>query len=317
MKVTLKQLSYFVALAEQGNFGRAAEVCNISQPALSMQIKELESNLDVILVERRPREVCLTRVGRSVLERARGILAQTRDLEALPRRARGLMGELHIGVIPTVAPYLLPPTLTRLRALDLTLDIRVREAPTHVLLGQLENGVLDAVVVALPVDLPWTQARPLFEDRFLLAGSTARLERLIGQGGRLSEALRPQTLDPDQLLLLDEGHCLSDQAIAACGIDPARRRIDLGASSLATLCGLVSEGFGLTFLPELALATEMAAAPRLRLHRFAEPQPARTLALVRRAGAAQQEDWFAELATLMQEAGADVIARGAAGARPA
>ncbi|GAD56419.1 hydrogen peroxide-inducible genes activator [Limimaricola cinnabarinus LL-001] len=257
-------MRYFVALAETGGFGRAAETVFVSQPALSQQIKELETILGVDLVERLPRGIRLTRAGREVLGRARRIMAEVADLERAARLSRGLTGRLRLGVIPTVAPYLLPLALTRLRAHDLTLDIRVREAQTDALLEDLEAGRVDAVVAALPVPGADLLAETLIEDRFVLAGTASRLSHWAGS----AEALRPTTLAPDQLLLLDEGHCLADQALEVCGLR-GRGRVDLGASSLATLSGLVAEGFGLTLLPEIALRAETAAAPGLALMRFA------------------------------------------------
>ncbi len=307
MRITARHLLYFAALADEGSFGAAARAVSISQPALSMQIRDLEAALGGKLVERMPGGLKLTRLGREVLSRARRVLAEMAEIEALPRRGQGLSGQLNIGVIPTVAPYILPVALTRLRASDLTLDIRVREAQTNVLFDSLDKGRLDAALVALPASGADLAVRPLFEDRFLLAGSRARIEGLAGEGGAVTP--KPSELDPEQLLLLDEGHCLADQAIAACGLDPGRRRVDLGASSLATLCGLVAQGFGLTLLPEIAVPSETASAPDMALHRFAAPEPARTLALVRRAGQEGETDWFEALASLFAKAGETLIAR--------
>ncbi|SDE13303.1 hydrogen peroxide-inducible genes activator [Limimaricola pyoseonensis] len=301
MNLSLKQLRYFVALAEAGSFGRAAESVHVTQPALSQQIKEMEAELGVRLVERLPRGARLTRTGQEVLERARRVLAELDDLERAARLSRGLSGRLRLGVIPTVAPYLLPLALTRLRARDLTLDIRVREARTETLLVALEQGRLDAVVVALPVPGAGFAAEPLFEDRFVLAGSAARLSRWAES----AESLRPTALAPDQLLLLDEGHCLADQALEVCGLR-GRGQVDLGASSLATLTGLVAEGFGLTLLPEIALRAETAAAPTLSLLRFAGPEPSRRLALVRRKASAD-DGWVAALASILRDAGAELL----------
>ncbi|MCP1168267.1 LysR substrate-binding domain-containing protein [Limimaricola litoreus] len=300
MTPSLKQLRYFVALAETGGFGRAAETVFVTQPALSQQIRELETILGVVLVERLPRGIRLTRAGREVLERARRILSEVADLERAARLSRGLTGRLRLGVIPTVAPYLLPGALTRLRAQDLTLDIRVREAQTEILLDDLEAGRVDAVVAALPLPGAGLAVEPLIEDRFVLAGTQARLASW-SQG---TEARHPAELAPDQLLLLDEGHCLADQALEVCGLRE-RGRVDLGASSLATLAGLVAEGFGLTLLPEIALRAETAAAPGLSLMRFAAPEPARELALVHRAGG--EEGWAAPLAALLRDAGAELL----------
>lgn len=301
MSITLKQLRYFIALAEEGNFGRAAARVHVTQPALSMQIRDLESNLGVMLVERLPRDVRLTRAGREVLVRAERILAETRELEAIARR-QGLQGRLNLGLIPTVAPYLLPAVLTQLRRGEITQDVRVREAQTETLLTGLDAGQLDAVVIARPPDRPDRVCIPLFHDRFLLAGTAPTLATLRDA----TEGLRPVALDPEQLLLLDEGHCLADQALDVCALDRRQTRIDLGASSLSTLCGLVAEGFGLTFLPEIALRSEQSAMPAMSVIRFGTPEPGREISLVRRA-ATTDDGWFTALAGVMQAAGTQLL----------
>lgn len=303
MTVTLRQLGYFLALAEERHFGRAADRVHVTQPALSMQIKDLEDGLGTALVERMPRDVRLTAAGREVEARARRILAEVAGLEAAARQ-QGLTGRLNLGVIPTVAPYLLPEALPRLRAADITRDLRLREALTDVLLAAMERGQLDAVVMAAPTAAAGLVWEPLFEDRFLLAGRQETLARLTDGG----EGLRPIGLNPDQILLLDEGHCLADQALEVCGLDRGRARLDLGASSLTTLCGLVGQGLGLTFLPELALRQELAATPGLAVRRFMAPEPARQIVLARRASSSGG-GWFEELAAVLREAGARLIGR--------
>lgn len=287
MKITLRQLAYFRALAQARNFGRAAELANVSQPALSMQIKELEGILGVDLVERLPRDVRLTRAGRDVLARAERILAEAAELESQARR-QGLTGALTLGMIPTIAPYLLPGALARLRAGDITRDLRLREALTSDLLQGLREGRLDAIVLADPAPAPDLVAEPLIADQFVLAGSPARLNPATPPPS-------PRALKPDHLLLLDEGHCLADQALEVCALDRSATRLDLGASSLSTLCGLVAEGFGLTLLPELALSAEAQGNPALTLQRFDSPEPARNIALLRRKSS-EGGAWFDDLA---------------------
>ena len=298
MKITLRQLAYFRALAQARNFGRAAEIVNVSQPALSMQIKELEAALGVDLVERLPRDVRLTRAGRDVLARAERILAEAAELESQARR-QGLTGALTLGMIPTIAPYLLPGTLARLRAGDITRDLRLREALTADLLLGLREGRLDAIVLADPAPAPDLVAEPLFSDHFVLAGSPARV-------GALAATPSPKALKPDHLLLLDEGHCLADQALEVCALDRSATRLDLGASSLSTLCGLVAQGFGLTLLPELALQAEAQGNPALTLRRFTAPEPARQVALLRRASS-EGGAWFDDLAGHLRTAAGDLL----------
>jgi LysR family hydrogen peroxide-inducible transcriptional activator len=298
MKITLRQLAYFRALAQARNFGRAAELVNVSQPALSMQIRELEAALGVDLVERLPRDVRLTRAGRDVLARAERILLETAELESQARR-QGLTGALTLGMIPTIAPYLLPGALARLRAGDITRDLRLREALTADLLQGLREGRLDAIVLADPSPAADLVAVPLVTDRFVLAGSPARL-------GALTATPSPKALKPDHLLLLDEGHCLADQALEVCALDRSATRLDLGASSLSTLCGLVAQGFGLTLLPELALQAEAQGNPALTLRRFRAPEPARQVALLRRASS-EGGAWFDDLAGHLRAAATDLL----------
>ena len=278
---------------------------NVSQPALSVQIRELEAALGARLVERGGRRVVVTPTGREVLRRARRILDEVNEIEQVARWDRGLAGRLRIGVIPTVAPYLLPSALPALRARNLSLDLGVREAQTERLIEEVREGALDAAVVALPAPEEGLVAAALFEDRFLLAGSPARIEALEERG----MGLHPEDMEAGHLLLLDDGHCLADQTLAACAVDRSRVRMDLRAASLATLCRLVSEGFGLTLLPELAVRAECAAAPGLRLMRFAAPEPMRTIGLVRRA-LSVDDGWFGELAAILGEAGRAEIAAG-------
>jgi LysR family transcriptional regulator, hydrogen peroxide-inducible genes activator len=301
MAVTLKQLRYVVALAEAGSFGAAAADVHVSQPALSLQVKELETHLGATLVDRLPRGVKLTRAGREVVARARRILAETGDLEQAMRWRQGLAGQLALGVIPTVAPYLLPTMLKALRAAVEELDIRIREARTEDLLEDVEGGRLDAAIVALPVADTRLTSIPLFEDRFVLAGP----ENGPAEAAAAPERLRPDLIDPDQLLLLEEGHCLADQALEICGF-PARRKVDLGASSLSTLSGLVAMGLGLTLLPEISLRAECAAAPHLRITRFDAPEPSRTIGLIHR-GSELGAGWLEDLSSFASNPASDLI----------
>lgn len=296
MEITLRQIRYLIALADEGHFGRAAASVNVSQPALSVQIREMEAALGGRLVERRSRSVVVTPLGREVVRRARRIAQEMRELRQVARWERGLGGRLRLGVIPTVAPYLLPSALPLLRSRNLALDLGMREARTETLLRELEEGSLDAVVVALPVEDDGLVAEALFEDRFLLAGSERQIAGLSGV------RLKADAVDPERLLLLDEGHCLADQTLAACALSRDETRLDLRASSLSTLCRLVSEGFGLTFIPEIAVRAETGAAPGLAVTRFAEPQPGRRIGLVRRE-LSVDDGWFTDLAAILRDAG--------------
>ncbi len=306
MNITLRQLTYFKALAEQRNFGRAAEVVHVSQPALSVQIRELEKTLGAVLVERQARDVVLTPFGRRILEHAERVLEATQALGEAARWRGGLAGELRIGLIPTIAPYILPAALEALRSRDISLDVQVQESTTGRLLAELRAGRLDAAVIALPSGEDGLVELPLFEDRFLLAGTAARLAaQHQGQG---AEALRPMELGASQLLLLEEGHCLTDQALEVCGRGRGHAQINMGASSLSTLSRLVAAGFGLTLMPELAALQEQRAAPDMHLMRFCAPEPARMIGLVRRE-ASQDDGWCTTLAEILRDVGEQLVAQ--------
>ncbi|MEI4233312.1 hydrogen peroxide-inducible genes activator [Roseovarius sp. D22-M7] len=302
MNITLRQLSYFKALSEQRNFGRAAQAVNISQPALSVQIREMEAALGAQLVERRARDIVLTPFGRRILDHATRVLTEMQSLSEAARWQDGLAGRLSLGIIPTVAPYILPGVLEALRSRDISLDVRVREARTDQLVADVQAGLLDAAVLALPVPGAGLHAQALFADRFLVAGTTTRLATLADRADRL----RPTSLAQDSLLLLEDGHCLTDQALEVCGRGRGHAQIDMGASSLATLSRLVAAGFGLTLMPEIAATTEARAAPGLQVQRFAPPEPYREIALIRREST-ETALWFDELSDLLTQVGTDLI----------
>lgn len=299
MNITLRQLSYFKALADTGGFGRAADLCRVSQPALSMQIRELEAMLGAPLVERKARAVVLTPFGRRILHHAERVLGEMHRLEESARWRDGLAGRLALGVIPTVAPYLLPDLLARLRAADIALDVQVQEGKTARLLADLAAGRLDAAILALPSGGEGLVELPLFDDRFLLAGTPGRIATL----GSRAESLRPTEIGPAELLLLEDGHCLTDQALEVCGRGRGHAQINMGASSLATLSRLVAAGFGLTLMPEIALPVE---GRDLTLLRFADPEPFRTVGLVRRRSS-PDGGWFEILGEVAQQSGRAVL----------
>ncbi len=303
MAITLRQLSYFQALVEERHFGRAAKRVHISQPALSIQIRELEKELNAHLVERHTREVIITALGHEVSQRAQQILGQVDDLEYSMRWHGGLSGHLSIGIIPTIAPYLLPGALPVLQKHNPSLEVQVEEAHTEKVLADLVAGVLDVAVIALPsgqVDVLFEQA--LFEDRFVLAGSVEVLSALQKQ----TKAVSPDKLDPGQLLLLDEGHCLTDQALEACNLEHSSTLANLRASSLTTLCGLVASGFGLTFLPEISVEREYSASKGMTAIRFGGDQPSRTIGIVRRR-LTPDDGWFTDVADIFRKTGEDLL----------
>ena len=289
--ITLKQLRYLTALAEHRHFGKAAEACAVTQPALSMQIRELEKDLGTDLVERRPGEVILTEVGVEVARRADRVLTAARDLTEFARHSgRLLSGRLRLGVIPTLAPYVLPQILPALQRRFPDLRIELRETQTRTLMDELARGTLDAVLLALPVEGD-IETLALFDDPFLLA---------VPAGDARSERTRVDARDIEQerLILLEEGHCLRDQALAFCA--PLREApAGLGATSLSTVMQMVANGYGVTLLPKIALDVEQRDE-RVKLLRFRDPEPARTVGLAWRRTSPRKAD-FAALGQIVRD----------------
>lgn len=293
---TLKQFRYFTALAETRHFGAAAGRCSVTQPALSVQIKALERELGLPLVERRASGAVLTVEGEEVARRARAILAATRDLaEYALHRTQLATGPLRLGAIPSIAPYLMPPVLRATAARYPALDLSLRESITDNLVDALVAGDLDVIVVALPIDHPDIETVSLFEDLFLLAEPASRPKRK-----------RPPTfadIAGDRLLLLEEGHCLREQALSLCGMAGDGGVVGFGASSLATILQMVAGGYGVTLLPEMAKARELRGGLGVRLTRFAAPEPGRGIGLAWRARSPRREDFLALAELFPRQAG--------------
>jgi LysR family hydrogen peroxide-inducible transcriptional activator len=271
MNLTLKQLRYFEALAQQRHFGRAAALCAISQPALSVQIKEMEAQLGKALFERGAREVRLTAFGEQISGRVRQILQSVDEMAEFARAAQGtLAGRFRLGVIPTIAPYLLPRLIRQLGQSHPRLDLHVRETLTPRLVQELQDGRIDAAIVALPVSEATFTEVPLFSEPFVLVRPVAAASDPVPSG----EALRAQ-----RLLLLEEGHCFRDQALAFCNADTNIPRDGLDGSSLSTLVQMVGAGIGVTIVPQMAVAVETRSA-EVSCAPFADPQPQRTIGLI-------------------------------------
>ena len=271
INLTLKQLRYLDALAAQGHFGRAASICAVSQPALSMQIKELEDSLGLALVERGGRQVRLTEFGARFVAKAREVLAQVEDMGEMARAAQDqLMGRLRLGVIPTIAPYLLPQVMTALGRSNAGLDLHARETQTHRLLADVEAGLLEAAIVALPVSEPGLTEVALFDEPFVLVRPGAEAGRPVPDAQAMAEM---------RLLLLEEGHCFRDQALEFCGLSGVGREA-LDASSLSTLVQMVDAGIGVTLLPEMAVRLETRSTQvDVTVFSGAQP-PTRTVGMV-------------------------------------
>lgn len=287
---TLKQLRYFEALAQQQHFGRAAEVCAISQPALSVQIKDLEHQTGKALFERGARQVRLTAFGEDFATRVRVLLRQADDLGAFAAASReNLAGRFRLGVIPTVAPYLLPELVPHLAARFPDVELRLRESQTATLVEELLQGRLDAALVALPVAQASLTERPLFAEDFVLVRPTAEGAEPV-----------PHISELRNMLLLEEGHCLRDQALSFCNRPAGFARDDLDGSSLSTLVQMVGAGLGVTVLPEMAVPLETRMAD-VTCAPFKGSVPGRTIGMVwRRTNPITQE--LTEVAHVVQEA---------------
>jgi LysR family hydrogen peroxide-inducible transcriptional activator len=291
--ITLRQLRYLTALARHRHFGRAAADCAVTQPALSMQVRELEREIGVELVERRSSEIALTETGIEIARRAEQILAATHDLVDFARHRGVLPGRLSLGIIPTLAPYVLPRLLPRLQATYPQLRLEVRETQTKTLVDELSGGDLDTVMLAMPVDGTDIETQPLFDDPFLLAVPAA--DPLPA-----NRRVAVEDVDRRRLILLEEGHCLRDQALAFWASSSGDLPASLGATSLATVMQMVANEYGVTLLPDVAASVE-ARDSRVKLLRFAGREPARTIGLAWRRTSPRQRD-FAALGRVIIEA---------------
>jgi LysR family transcriptional regulator, hydrogen peroxide-inducible genes activator len=296
--ITLRQLRYLSALAKHGHFGRAAEACAVTQPALSMQIRDLERTLGVALVERRPGDVMLTDIGREIARRGEDVLAASRDLVDFARHRSGLLtGRLMLGVIPSLAPYLLPRILPLLQSKFPELRLELRETRTDQLLEDIKSGALDAAMLALPVREPDIDTIALFEDLFLLAVPS-------GDPRPATARVAAEDIDQSRLILLEDGHCLRDQALAFCATAPRGRTSSaggtaFGASSLTTVMQMVAKGYGVTLIPQIAADVERRDE-RVKFLRLQNPEPGRSIGLVFRRTSPRKAD-FAALGEVVKE----------------
>jgi len=294
MQPTLRQLEYLVAVADRGSFHAAARACHVSQPGLSAQIQQLEAQLELQLFERNRRRVLLTLAGEEIVRRAREVLASVGQLVEAARVASAPMtGRLRLGVIPTIAPYLLPRVLPRVRARYPDLHFELHEGQTADLLERLRRGELDLLLLALEAPLGNVETLALFRDPFLVAMPASH--RLAARK-RLSEA----DLGDDEVLLLEDGHCLRDQALAFCNQAGVEEAADFRATSLPTLVQMVAGGSGVTLLPTLAAPVE-GKAENLALVSFREPAPYRTIGLAWRPTSSRGGE-YRQLGELMKQA---------------
>lgn len=296
--ITLRQLRYLAALARHGHFGRAAEACAVTQPALSMQIRDLERTLGVTVVERRPGEVLLTDVGREIARRGEDVLTASRDLVDFARHRSGLLqGRLTLGVIPSLAPYLLPRILPVLQTRFPELRLELRETQTRQLVDDIKSGALDAAMLALPVREAEIDEIALFEDPFLLAVPASDPRAVTAR-------VAVDEIDQGKLILLEDGHCLRDQALAFCataarGHTGGGAGTVFGASSLNTVIQMVAAGYGVTLIPQIAADVERRD-DRVKFLRLRDPEPGRSIGLVFRRTSPRKAD-FAALGEVVKE----------------
>ena len=278
--MNLRDLKYLVALADHKHFGRAAAACYVSQPTLSTQIKKLEDELGVPLVERAPRKVMLTPAGRDAAERARRIVAEVEQMKEAARRSQDPeAGTVRLGMFPTLGPYLLPHVVPRIRARFPHLELLLVEEKSDVLLSRLREGKLDAGLLALPVADDQLHTEFLFEEPFVLAVPESHP---LAQRGSLTLA----ELSHQQLLLLEDGHCLREQALDVCRLSGANEKSEFRATSLEALRQMVAADVGITLLPTLAVKPPVARSSNIHLLGFSDSHPSRRIAMVWRKSSA-------------------------------
>lgn len=293
MNVTLKQLRYFAALAKHQHFGRAADACAISQPALSLQVKELENMFGTPLVERGSRKVHLTATGEEFLRKGHQILAGVEELGNLVRASdEPLSGALRLGIIPTIAPYLLPDIVAGLARDYPGVTLELRESVTNALINDLLEARLDLAIVALPISEPNLRELALFEEDFVLVRPLSEADRKVPS---------PKSLQSMRLLLLEEGHCFRDQALSFCDITQVQARQVMEGSSLSTLVQMVGAGLGVTLIPEIAMNLEQRAGG-ICVARFSVPAPKRSIGLIWR-NTNPLSNQLAKLGEIIRQAG--------------
>jgi LysR family hydrogen peroxide-inducible transcriptional activator len=299
---TMKHFRYFDALARERHFGRAAEACNVSQPALSVQIKELEALLGAPLVERTARQVHLTTFGEEFLLRARRVLHEVEEMSQLQRSVEGpLMGNLRMGIIPTVAPYLLPNVVRTLMQRLPGVSLLPHEMVTQSLATELLESRLDFIIAALPISEPSLKEFTLFEEDFVLVRHESEAQLPVPPADQMHKM---------KLLLLQEGHCFRDQALAFCATRPSANSVVMEGSSLTTLVQMVSAGLGITLIPEMAVPLERKYA-NLSVSRFDGKVPKRSIGMAWRK-TSPLDNQLMELGAIIRQAGQEQISKGRA-----
>ncbi|MEM1087949.1 MAG: hydrogen peroxide-inducible genes activator [Pseudomonadota bacterium] len=275
---TLRQLEFLCSIADEGSFSQAAKSCHVTQPTLSSAIKELEALLGLQLIEREARGASLTRAGQAAVERARLILSDTSDLVSAARQAGApLTGPFRLGAIPTIAPFLLPRTLSALRQAHPELKLYLREDQTERLLDAMKARKLDAALIGLPWEAPGIETMDLGEDEFLLVAP-------VDHALTTQDQLQTSDLNDEDVLLLEDGHCLRDHALSVCRLPSKRAGADVTATSLPTLVHMVAGGLGVSLLPKLATDAGITGGTEVSLRRFDRPLIGRRIGIAWRTG---------------------------------
>ena len=281
---TLRQLEFLCAVADQGSFSKAAESCHVTQPTLSAAIKEVEGLLGVQLIEREARGASLTQAGEAAVERARTVLSSAADLVSAARQAGApLTGPFRLGAIPTIAPFLLPRTLKALRKVHPNLKLYLREDQTERLLDALKSRTLDAALIALPWDASGIETMELGDDEFMLVAPSGHT--LFEQS-----SIRSTDLADEDVLLLEDGHCLRDHALSVCRLPTKRNGADVTATSLPTLVHMVAGGLGVSLLPKLAIDAGVTSGADVELRAFETPMIGRRIGIAWRTGSPRAEE---------------------------
>ena len=298
--MNLRALQYFVKLSDLRHFSKAAEACFVSQPTLSTQVRKLEDELGVQLVERSSRKIMLTPVGEEIAERARLVLSDIDQIRAVARRAGDPAdGTLRLGLFPTLAPYLLPHVIPTIRKQYPNLRLQLAEEKTEDILKMLQQGELDAALLALPINVDGLDLEILFDEPFVLAVPG---DHPLAEKSRINL----KDLNGSELLLLEEGHCLREHALEVCALADAHERPDFHATSMETLRQMVAANVGITLMPLLSVKPPIAQTRNLITIRFASPTPSRTIAMVWRNSSALA-DFLRELAACFRNLPPDLL----------
>ena len=291
--MNLRDLEYLIAVDEERHFHRAAARCFVSQPTLSGQLKKLEQELGVLLIERTNRQVSMTAAGKAVVEHARNVLAETAAIKDVARNFQDpMMGDVRVGIIPTIAPYLLPIIMPHLHHHFKNLKLWLYEYQTHICLEKLQNAELDCLILALPIEKHDFYEMDLFREPFRLA---VNREQLLAKKKQLNLG----DIAKQELLLLEEGHCLRGHILDVCLLAGVKEQTDFQATSLETLRHMVGEGMGMTLMPELAVPKKTTKADEIRYIEFSDPKPNRRIGMLYRKNS-YREETFNNIAELIK-----------------